>query len=612
MSKFVVSARKYRPTTFEDVIGQDHISHTLKNALLTDQLAHAFLFCGPRGVGKTTCARILAKVINCQNPKDKVEPCNVCSSCVSFNENASFNIFELDAASNNSVDHIRALVDQVRFQPQQGAYKVFIIDEVHMLSTSAFNAFLKTLEEPPSYAIFILATTEKHKIIPTILSRCQIFDFKRIQPADIVKQLELICNQEEKIAEPEALHQIALKADGAMRDALSIFDKISSSVEADTITYKDVIVNLNILDYDYFFKAMDAVLRSDLSDMMLILDEVIQNGFDAEQFIFGLSGHLRELLVGKDAKTIGLMECSDVLKKRYYDQSLLCPEDLLLSALNILNQCDINLPRANNKRLHTEIALSKICYVKNIVETDVFNALKVANKKVIMPSITADFGEPTPVSSVTIKPKSNEAAPTYIPPRSNQENDNQSNIVNHSNVERVNTPEPSVGKSADPIQKTSIKNTPTLKGIDEIKRKLQKEEEEKRKSTVQFTDDLVKQVWKEYGETAQSMSVKSAMNNSIVSLEGIKTILVHVPNGITRDLILQESLLIEKLRTLYADGGLIIEVVIDKTKFPDIEDQPLVKSLNSREIFEAMSEKNQSIRKLVEKLKLKSIDSSKY
>ena len=256
MSKFVVSARKYRPAAFDEVVGQMHVAKTLKNALQTEQLAHAFLFCGPRGVGKTTCARILAKVINCENPKDKVDPCNECSSCKSFNDNASFNIIELDAASNNSVDHIRTLIEQVRFQPQQGTHKVFIIDEVHMLSSQAFNAFLKTLEEPPPYAIFILATTEKHKIIPTILSRCQIFDFKRIQVQDAVKQLQYICDQEGKKAEPEALHLIGQKADGAMRDALSIYDKIASAT-GETITYKDVITNLNILDYEFYFKIFD-------------------------------------------------------------------------------------------------------------------------------------------------------------------------------------------------------------------------------------------------------------------------------------------------------------------------------------------------------------------
>jgi DNA polymerase III subunit gamma/tau len=382
MSKFVVSARKYRPQRFEDVIGQNHIAKTLQNAIQTDQLAHAFLFTGPRGVGKTTCARILAKVINCMNPANKVEPCNACSSCKSFNENASFNIFELDAASNNSVEAIRTLIDQVRYQPQQGTHKVFIIDEVHMLSTQAFNAFLKTLEEPPPYAIFILATTEKHKIIPTILSRCQIFDFKRIQPNDIVIQLEKICKEEHRDAEPEALHQIAVKADGGMRDALSIFDKIAGATQGATITYKDVISNLNVLDYDYYFRMVDAFLRSDLTSVLLILDEVVKNGFDTESFVEGLMEHMRELLVSKDPKTLEIMECTDALKQRYYNQAVLAEEAFILTGLNTLNTCDLTLPRANNKRLHVEIALSKITYAKQAYDADLF-AGDASKKKMI-------------------------------------------------------------------------------------------------------------------------------------------------------------------------------------------------------------------------------------
>jgi DNA polymerase III subunit gamma/tau len=383
MSQFVVSARKYRPQRFEDVIGQNHIARTLQNALIKNQLAHAFLFCGPRGVGKTTCARILAKVINCQNPIQNVEPCNECSSCKSFGENASFNIFELDAASNNSVEHIRTLIEQVRYQPQQGSHKVFIIDEVHMLSTQAFNAFLKTLEEPPPYAIFILATTEKHKIIPTILSRCQIFDFKRIQPNDIVVQLEKICKDENRFAEPEALHQIAVKADGGMRDALSIYDKVAGA-SSGNITYKDVIANLNILDYDYYFKITDAFLRSDLPNALLILDEVIKNGFDIESFIQGLSEHLRELLVCKDEQTVMLLECSDVIKQKYFDQATMAKEGFILTALNILNNCDLTLSRASNKRLHAEITISKIVYANQAYQVDFLaNEGNVVKKKMI-------------------------------------------------------------------------------------------------------------------------------------------------------------------------------------------------------------------------------------
>lgn len=374
MSNFVVSARKYRPQSFDDVIGQDHIARTLKNALQSGQLAHAFLFTGPRGVGKTTCARILAKVINCENPIEKVTACNSCSSCTSFNDNASFNIFELDAASNTSVENIRSLIDQVRFQPQSGKYKVYIIDEVHMLSSSAFNAFLKTLEEPPAHAIFILATTEKHKIIPTILSRCQVFDFKRIQANDVVLQLEKICANEKITAEKEALNVIATKADGAMRDALTIFDKIHSSSPDGLITYKEVIANLNILDYDYYFKITDACLREDMTEVLLTLHDIVKLGFDPEIFVLGLADHFRDLLMAKVPSTLQILELSDELKTRYANQAALATSSFLLSGLNILNQCDIDLVRAKNKRLQVELALTKLTYLNRTIHANVFGS----------------------------------------------------------------------------------------------------------------------------------------------------------------------------------------------------------------------------------------------
>ncbi|MEM9929373.1 MAG: DNA polymerase III subunit gamma/tau [Bacteroidota bacterium] len=363
MSNFVVSARKYRPVRFDEVVGQQHVSGTLKNALQTDHLAHAFLFCGPRGVGKTTSARILAKVLNCKDRTEDFEPCNKCSSCEAFNNNASLNITELDAASNNSVDHIRALTEQVRFQPQQGEFKVFIIDEVHMLSQAAFNAFLKTLEEPPPYAIFILATTEKHKIIPTILSRCQIFDFKRIQPKDIIVHLQGICAQEEIEAEEDALHIIAQKADGALRDALSIFDRMVA-FSSKSITYDAVIQNLNVLDYDYFFRAIDFVLTEDRGGMMLLFDEVLNKGFDEDLFLNGLAAHIRDLLVCKDPATLKLLEIGERLRERYHQQAAISPPDLLLTLLNITNDCDQGFRLARNKRLHVEMSLLKMTAVR--------------------------------------------------------------------------------------------------------------------------------------------------------------------------------------------------------------------------------------------------------
>ena len=363
MDNFVVSARKYRPITFDSVVGQKSITSTLQNAIRTNTLAQAFLFCGPRGVGKTTCARIMAKTINCMNPTADMEACDECESCRSFNNSNSFNIYELDAASNNSVDDIRNLVDQVRIPPQVGKYKVYIIDEVHMLSQAAFNAFLKTLEEPPAYAKFILATTEKHKIIPTILSRCQIFDFKRITVDDISKHLQNIALKEGIVAEEEALNIVAQKADGALRDALSIFDQMVS-FSGKNITYKDVINNLNVLDYEYYFKMVDYILNKDNNSILLLLNNVVENGFDIQHFIQGLASHLRNLLLGKDARLVDLMEVSRQLKARYAEQAQRCSQYFLLKTLDLANQCDLNFRNSNNKRLHLEICLMKMCYVE--------------------------------------------------------------------------------------------------------------------------------------------------------------------------------------------------------------------------------------------------------
>ena len=360
MDQFVVSARKYRPATFNTVVGQDSITTTLKNAIANNHLAQAFLFCGPRGVGKTTCARILAKTINCTNLSSQTEGCNECESCVSFNNGQSLNIFELDAASNNSVDDIRNLVDQVRYPPQSGKYKIYIIDEVHMLSPSAFNAFLKTLEEPPPYAIFILATTEKHKIIPTILSRCQIFDFNRITIEDIARHLQWIAESEKVEAEPEALHLIAQKADGALRDALSIFDQIVSFA-GNNVTYKHVIDNLNILDYEYYFRFTDQILAGDFPSAMILLDELIREGFDVHHFIIGLASHFRDLLVCKDSQTLQLLETGAKTKERYLAQSKHCSANILFKYLEICNRCDIEFKSSQNQRLLSELSLLKMC-----------------------------------------------------------------------------------------------------------------------------------------------------------------------------------------------------------------------------------------------------------
>jgi DNA polymerase-3 subunit gamma/tau len=362
VENFIVSARKYRPATFESVVGQQHITNTLKNAIKNNQLAQAFLFCGPRGVGKTTCARILAKTINCENLQSNGEACGVCGPCISFQNGNSFNIHELDAASNNSVDDIRSLIEQVRIPPQAGRYKIYIIDEVHMLSQAAFNAFLKTLEEPPHYAIFILATTEKHKILPTILSRCQIFDFNRIRVDDMASHLASIAKKEQINYEPDGLHIIAQKADGGLRDALSMFDQIVSFSDG-KVTYRTVIDNLNILDYDYYFSIIDSLLKEDTAGTLLLFDEILAKGFDGSHFISGLSEHFRNLLVSKDTTTLKLLEVSEGIKTKYLQQSQASSVSFLLSAMNIANQCDLSYKLSKNQRLQVELALLKMCHL---------------------------------------------------------------------------------------------------------------------------------------------------------------------------------------------------------------------------------------------------------
>ena len=362
MENYIVSARKYRPSTFESVVGQHALTTTLKNAIATNKLAHAYLFCGPRGVGKTTCARIFAKTINCMSPTAEGEACNQCESCTAFNEQRSYNIHELDAASNNSVDDIRQLVEQVRIPPQIGKYKVYIIDEVHMLSASAFNAFLKTLEEPPRHAIFILATTEKHKILPTILSRCQIYDFNRISVEDTVAHLAYVASKEGITAEPEALNIIALKADGGMRDALSIFDQVVSFTGGN-ITYQSVIESLNVLDYEYYFRLTDHFLENKVCDALLLLNDVLNKGFDGSHFITGLSSHFRDLLVSKDPATLPLLEVGASIRQRYQEQAQKCPLPFLYRAMKLCNDCDLNYRASKNKRLLVELTLIQVAQI---------------------------------------------------------------------------------------------------------------------------------------------------------------------------------------------------------------------------------------------------------
>ena len=367
MSDFVVSARKYRPSTFDTVVGQKSITATLRNAIKNEHLAQAFLFCGPRGVGKTSTARILAKTINCTDRSEKIEACNKCESCKSFDEGASLNVYELDAASNNSVEDIRSLIDQVRVPPQLGTHKVYVIDEVHMLSTNAFNAFLKTLEEPPKHAIFILATTEKHKIIPTILSRCQIFDFSRIKIKDIAEHLKFVAEKENITAESEALYLIAQKADGALRDSLSIFDQIVT-FSGNTITYDNVIENLNILDYDYYFRILENILNEDIPASLLLLNDIIEKGFDPHNFIAGLADHYRNLLVCKDVRTASLLEVGEAIQGKYVEQSKLFEGENIIRALGVLSRADVEYKASKNQRLLVEMALMQLSSINKELE----------------------------------------------------------------------------------------------------------------------------------------------------------------------------------------------------------------------------------------------------
>jgi DNA polymerase-3 subunit gamma/tau len=418
MEKFVVSARKYRPITFDAVVGQSHITTTLQNAIRTNHLAQAFLFCGPRGVGKTNSARNFAKTINCQNLTEDISPCNECDSCKSFNNNASFNIHELDAASNNSVEDIRNLTDQVRFPPQSGKYKIYIIDEVHMLSASAFNAFLKTLEEPPSYAIFILATTEKHKILPTILSRCQIFDFNRIQIKDIAEHLANVAIKEGVKADYQALELIAQKADGGLRDALSMFDLNVTFSSGDGLTYQAVLENLHILDYDYYFRMTDALSAGNVSEAFLLYNEILEKGFDGHQFVVGLNEHFRNIMVSKDPQTVKLLQVADSIQQRYIEQSAKLSLGYIFSSLSIGSQLDINYKSAKNQRLHVEIGLMKFSQIQQVLTLSELpnngDEKKNSNPLASQSAVRAESSEQKSVVYAATPTTTSQAQPSYV------------------------------------------------------------------------------------------------------------------------------------------------------------------------------------------------------
>jgi DNA polymerase-3 subunit gamma/tau len=463
MEKFIVSARKYRPQTFDTVVGQEHITTTLKNAIKSNQLAHAFLFCGPRGVGKTTCARILAKTINCENQTPDGEACNKCHSCKSFDEGTSLNIHELDAASNNSVDDIRSLVEQVRFAPQAGKYKVYIIDEVHMLSSSAFNAFLKTLEEPPPYAIFILATTEKHKILPTILSRCQIFDFKRITIQDTVDHLKGIAQKEHVQTDEAGLQLIAQKSEGCMRDALSILDKIVSFTGGN-VTYTTTLEHLNILDADYYFKLIDSMLNQDLAGAMLLYDDIDKKGFEGDMVLNGFTEFIRNLLICKDERVAGLLEVVESFKQRYAETAKRTDAGYLISALNILSEAEINYKMARNKRLHVELALIKLCYLQQALQLTA-NGAAIDKKKI---TETAK-----PLAFKTIIPIATKAATSQIAAPKNTTpaiSSNEPKLIIETEPEKKQT---IVSEEKPAYQPPPVTGKNKLSSLDSIRQKVQ-------------------------------------------------------------------------------------------------------------------------------------------
>lgn len=503
MENFVVSARKYRPATFNTVVGQAHITNTLKNAIKNHHLAQAFLFCGPRGVGKTTCARILAKTINCTNRTPETEACDQCESCVSFNSGASLNVYELDAASNNSVDDIRNLVDQVRFAPQLGEFKVYIIDEVHMLSTSAFNAFLKTLEEPPKHAIFILATTEKHKIIPTILSRCQIFDFNRIQIEDIANHLAYIAGQEHISAEADALHIIAQKADGALRDACSIFDQIVSFA-GNTVTYKAVIENLNILDYDYYFKVTNAILAENISASMLLFNEILNNGFDGHNFVAGMAGHLRNLLVSKDPETLQLLEVGNNIKEKYKEQASKCSPGFLVRGLTVLNKADIQYKASKNQRLQVELALMQLCTLNAPAsEPEKKNDLNepAARQQQVNPTVTT--------VSTPVAPQPQKQEQPTVQPQTQQ--DQQTPPLTQTN-QHV-TPPPAANGTPAIAKKPIIRpSTPSISQLNPTVKANENASAENTLNTPQkaepFTQEMLERLWMSYANDMKNKGKK--------------------------------------------------------------------------------------------------------
>ncbi|HZK03918.1 MAG TPA: DNA polymerase III subunit gamma/tau [Bacteroidaceae bacterium] len=549
MNAYKVSARKYRPTTFNSVVGQDALTTTLKNAIVSGKLATSYLFCGPRGVGKTTCARIFAKTVNCLNRNENGEPCGQCESCKTFDSDSrSYNVFELDAASNNSVDDIRTLTEQVRIPPINGKYKVYIIDEVHMLSSSAFNAFLKTLEEPPSYAIFILATTEKHKIIPTILSRCQIYDFNRISYSDIAAYLAYVAEQENITAHPDALEIIAEKADGGLRDALSIFDQVVSFTQGN-VTYQSTILNLNILDYNYYFRLTEMLLGGLIPDSLLLLNEVLGKGFDGSHFINGLTSHFRNLLVSRDSSTLPLLGVGIEIQKRYIEQATYCKPDFLIRAMKLCNDCDLNYRSSKNKRLYIELSLIQIAQLSS-----------------------QDKKHPSGQNTKKIKPlfnKENNSNPTTTTTvKSDPETNIQNSPISRETTQRVKSRE--IPKISDDKLFTSIRQTPQHTSSDNT----QKEPtpilvENNNKVKKNLTPDMLEYYWKEYAMKLKSEDTPLANRMLITAPQLLSKnhIKVVIQNQMAaQDFISHKSKILKYIRTVFNNNSISMTIEIDESK----------------------------------------------
>lgn len=599
MDNFIVSARKYRPATFETVVGQQHITNTLKNAIKNNQLAQAFLFCGPRGVGKTTCARILAKTINCTNLQPNGEACGVCESCKSFQNGNSFNIHELDAASNNSVDDIRSLIEQVRIPPQGARYKVYIIDEVHMLSQAAFNAFLKTLEEPPHYAIFILATTEKHKILPTILSRCQIFDFNRIRVDDMAAHLASIAEKEQISYEPDGLHIISQKADGGLRDALSMFDQIVSFSDG-KVTYRSVIDNLNILDYDYYFNITETLLTENTAQTLLYFDEILNKGFDGAHFISGLSEHFRNLLVGKDTSTLKLLEVSDGIRTKYLQQSQAASVSFLLSAMNIANQCDLSYKQSKNQRLQVELALLKMCNLPSV-----FNL--ATTPLTAMPAASEQLKKKPDTSAIT--PAKEAATETYEAPVVSDTPDNYATEKSQSVEPQAATEKEAIAAEKKKIfipnsgsSSTSVK-IPSLKDINKITDEAPLEEDPYIKGDDQedFTFDDFLKLWNLHAATIKAdgrMSLFTIFISEVPKMLGPTRFEVIVENKVQENLFKSEKpALLNYLRSTLRNFNIDVNARVDEQV---VKKRPYT----SQEKFQYMAAKNPELMELKKRFNL--------